>query len=128
MAIEIVSAAVHVSCPLALQAIGEFYMAATRKVKLRPTDVQPRVSEFLRTFETFSCSRSAILLGSREAAAGRFQFWDAVLLASAAEFGCTVCFSGDMSDGARLDDIVVRNPFGESGLTEAARQALGLTP
>ena len=62
MAIEIVTTAARISCALALQAIGEFYVAATRKVKLRPLDVQPRVAEFLQTFETFSYSRAAVAI------------------------------------------------------------------
>lgn len=124
LAIEIIETAAQISCPLALQAVGEFYSAATRKVKLRSIDAQFRVSEFMRTFETFPYSRAAIFVGAQEAAAGRFQFWDAVLLASAAEAGCTICLSEDMADGARLGGITVRNPFGKEGLSKAAREVL----
>ncbi len=96
-------------------------MAATRKIGLRPTDAQRRVAELLQTFETFPHSQDAMLLASQEAALGRFQFWDAVLLASASQAGCEVCLSEDMQDGARLENIVVRNPFGRNGISVAAR-------
>ena len=56
---------------------------------------------------------------------GRFAFWDAMLLAAAADAGCTVALSEDMEDGAGLGDIVVRNPFGKRGLSAAARDLLG---
>jgi predicted nucleic acid-binding protein len=63
-------------------------------------------------------------LAAREAAAGRFSYWDAVLLASAATVGCTTMLSEDMADGARLGGITVRNPFGPNGLSAAAAAAL----
>ncbi len=124
-AIEIIEAASRIACPLGLQCIGEFYVAATRKIGLRPTDAQRRVAELLQTFETFPHSQDAMLLASQEAALGRFQFWDAVLLASASQAGCEVCLSEDMQDGARLENIVVRNPFGRNGISVAARTVLG---
>jgi predicted nucleic acid-binding protein len=126
LAIQIVQAAARVTCPLAMQALGEFFVAATRKVKLPPSLVQPHMAELLRTFETFSYSAEHILVASQESSLGRFQFWDAVLLASAAEAGCTICLSEDMANGPKLGPISVHNPFGDNNLTEAAREVLGL--
>ncbi len=125
-AIEIVTAAARKDCPLALQSLGEFYVTATRKAKLDPADAQKRADQLLTSFETFSYSRNAVAVALREAALGRFSFWDGVLLASAAEAGCTILFSEDMADGARLGTITVRQPFDQNGLAPLARQVLDL--
>ncbi|HEY2446757.1 MAG TPA: PIN domain-containing protein [Rhizomicrobium sp.] len=125
LALDILRAAVGLDCPLALQAIGEFYVAATGKVKLRAKDARTRALQLMRSFDTFAHSANAVRAGLEESAAGRFSFWDSVLLASAAEAGCSIILSEDMRDGARLGSIVVANPFAGSGLSAAARDVLG---
>ena len=126
LAISVVERAGRLRGRLGLQAIGEFYRAATGKLKVPPAFARARAGEFLTVFDTFPHSLLALERGLDEAAAGRFSFWDAVLLASAEEAGCTVMLSEDMYEGAKLGNIVVRNPFGADGLSDAAREALGL--
>jgi predicted nucleic acid-binding protein len=53
--------------------------------------------------------------------------FDALLLATARQAGCTVALSEDMHDGARLDGIVVRNPFANRTLAHDVRPLLGLS-
>jgi len=57
---------------------------------------------------------------------GRFSYWDAMLLACAEEAGCTLVLSEDTGDGARLGNVVIRNPFAGSDLSDAAKRVLGL--
>ena len=111
---------------LALQAIGEFYVASTRKLHLQPADIRARVLDLLAVFRTFPHSSSAVEQAARLAAQGRYFFWDAVLLVSASEAGCTLMLSEDMADGMKFGKMVVRNPFSGSRLSDAANQALGL--
>ncbi|MBV9571925.1 MAG: hypothetical protein JO056_11860 [Alphaproteobacteria bacterium] len=125
-AIALVTSAANVRSKLGLQAIGEFFVASTRKLRLPAKIVHPRVEDLLTTFETFSHTRIALSQAAALSASGRYFFWDAVLLASAEEAGCTVMLSEDIADGARLGSIVVRNPFGANGISDAARQVLGL--
>ncbi|HEX3675665.1 MAG TPA: PIN domain-containing protein [Rhizomicrobium sp.] len=125
-ALEILMAVKDIDCPLGLQAIGEFFVSVTKKAKLSRAGAQVEVGQFLAGFELFPSTANAHRTAAHESAAGRFGYWDAVLLASASEAGCTLCLSEDMGDGARLGNIVVRNPFGEHELTPAARAALGL--
>jgi predicted nucleic acid-binding protein len=124
-ALAILKASVRLDCPLALQAIGEFHAAATRKLKLSAADARDRSVQLLKSFDTFGYSASAVLAALDASSEGRFSFWDAVLLASAAETGCSILLSEDMRDGARLGSIVVRNPFGTKGLSDNARELLG---
>ena len=77
-------------------------------------------------FETFSYSVHAVRAALEETPKGRFSYWDSVLLASAAEAGCTTIFSEDMADGARFGSIAVANPFHRDGLASYARAVLGL--
>ena len=122
---QIVAGAATCDCMLGLQAAGEFYTAATRKKILTPAYAGRAVLTYLSTFAMFQATEDAHRIAAREAVAGRFSYWDCVLLASAAEAGCTTLLSEDMKDGARLGAITVRNPFGPAGLSAAAAAALG---
>jgi predicted nucleic acid-binding protein len=126
LAAAIVQAAVRLDCPLALQAIGEFYAAATTKLKLDTKDAARRAGQLMTSFETFPHSVNAMRAAVEEASKGRFSLWDGVLLASAAEAGCTTILSEDMQDGARFGSIAVSNPFGHHEISMRARTLLEL--
>jgi predicted nucleic acid-binding protein len=124
IAATLVDRAVSFDCPLSLQAIGEFYAAATRRRILGPLAVARRAHLLLRSFETFSYSSTAVARGIEEASSGRLYLWDAILLASAAEAGCTLLLSEDMQDGLRFGSLTVANPFGAEGFSERVRVLL----
>ena len=121
---HIVLTSIGRDCWLGLQAVGEFYVSSTRKKIMKPVDASREALNLLSAFPTFRASDDAPRRAAREAAAGRFSYWDCVLLASAAEAGCTTLLSEDMKDGAKLGAITVRNPFGPAGLSAAATAAL----
>jgi predicted nucleic acid-binding protein len=124
MCADILVAAMAERSPLALQAIGKFYVATTRKRILAPERALDEVKYFITGFEAFLPSPRAYLLAAEEAARGTFSYWDAVLLASAHDAGCDIVLSEDMTDGARFGAVTVRNPFGPRGLKEEARAYL----
>jgi predicted nucleic acid-binding protein len=124
LAAAIIDAAVNLDCPIALQAVGEFYAAATKKLLVKPRDALVHARELLAAFETFSYSANAMRRGLEETARRRLSLWDAVLLASAAEAGCTVLLSEDMQDGMQFGSMTIVNPFGPDGLTNKARVLL----
>ena len=111
---------------LTTTALGEFYWVMVRKSKVSPLKAHAHMRDLITLFPVIGHGTDALEAAALAVAGGRFGFWDAVILASAEDAGCKVCFSEDMSDGARFGDIVVRNPFGADGLTVAARQVLGL--
>ncbi len=80
----------------------------------------------LDDFETFPSSKPAARAALIEMAAGRLSYWDALMLASAAEAGCTVMLSEDMQDGAILFGLEIVNPFAAGGLSARAAELLGL--
>ena len=126
LATRIIEAAAGLDCPLALQVVGEFTAAAAAKLKLDAKDAAARAAQLIAGFDTFGYSVHAVRAALEEAPKGRFSYWDGVLLASAAEAGCTTIFSEDMADGARFGSIGVANPFGRDGLTPHAKVVLGL--
>jgi predicted nucleic acid-binding protein len=125
-ATHLIEAAVGLDCLLALQVVGEFYAAATTKLKLDAKDAAVRAAYLIAGFDTFGYSVHAVRAALEEAPKGRFSYWDGVLLASAAEAGCTTIFSEDMADGARFGSIAVANPFRRDGLAPRAKAVLGL--
>ena len=126
LARRIIEAAIGLDCPLALQVVGEFYVAAAAKLKLDAKDAAARAIQLIAGFDTFVYSVHAVRAALEEAPKGRFSYWDGVLLASAAEAGCTTIFSEDMADGARFGSIAVSNPFGRDGLAPHAKAVMGL--
>jgi predicted nucleic acid-binding protein len=114
-----------VNCILTLQSLGEFYRAATGKLGVPPRIAAAQVRDWTLEYPVAETSTHALLAGLEAATRHDFSIWDTLILASAAEAGCTVCFSEDMADGARLGSIVVRNPFGRRGLSATARAVLG---
>lgn len=125
-AIAIVEAAIRLDCPLALQAIAEFYVVSTGKLRLGARDAAARARQLMTSFEIFSHSPGTVRTAMDEAAAGRFSFWDSMLLASAAEAGCTLVLSEDMKDGARFGAITIVNPFASGRLSVRVRELLAL--
>ena len=125
-AMEIVEALRGRGCIVSLQACGELYSALTRLGRASWEAAQA-ARNLLAAFPTFGATRSAVERALAEASAGRFGYWDALLLASANEAGCAVCFSEDMSDGAMLGGVEVVAPFGPRGLSDRARALLDAT-
>lgn len=111
-----------------VQAIGEFFHVVSRKAIMTRVNAAAVAERMLENFELTAATSDCARIGLREAASGHLSYWDAVMLSTAAAAGCTVCFSEDMGDGARLGSIEVVNPFGPSGLTERAARLLSPTP
>lgn len=113
--------------PVGLQVVGEFQNVSGRKLGLSKPERARQGRLMLTTFATFLPSRAAAERAIAESTMGQLSYWDALLLASAAEAGCSTILSEDMGDGLSYCGIRVINPFAEDGdLAEAARKALGL--
>jgi predicted nucleic acid-binding protein len=127
LAVEIVDRATECDCQLTLQAISEFYFAATRKGIIPPAEAAAQATDWLSAFPCVAASASAVRTALGDAAAGRASYWDALLVATAAEAGCAVILTEDMTDGAKLAGVDIHNPFAAAGgLTERARRLLVL--
>jgi predicted nucleic acid-binding protein len=112
---------------LALQCVGEFQNVALRKFRAPVDRVVAYASAILDDFRTFPASRTAARLALAEVAAARLSYWDAVMLASAAEAGCTAMLSEDMQDRTTIFGVEIVNPFGADGVSPRAAELLQLT-
>ena len=125
LASQLVRDAAHEDCVLTLQSIGECFNALRRKMRDTPANAMARALAYANTFALIEPTRTAMHTALAAAGSGRFSYWDAFLLATAAESGCSICLSEDMHDGAKLGSITVRRPFDGDRLSKAAQTLLG---
>jgi predicted nucleic acid-binding protein len=111
-------------CYLALQAISEFYAAVTRKQMMPSATAAQVARDMMDVFQTIPVSASAIRTALGSAAGGRTSYWDALLVATAAEAGCTTILTEDLADGSTLFGMRVLNPFAGGALAPAAAALL----
>jgi predicted nucleic acid-binding protein len=112
--------------PIALQVCGEFFRACTRRLNRSGWEAAQGARNLMTAYRTFGPTRSSTERALAEAAAGRFSYWDAALLAAAEEAECTHILSEDMQDGVCLGRIEVVRPFAAGDVSERARELLRL--
>jgi predicted nucleic acid-binding protein len=103
--------------------LGEFFHVASRKL-MTTHEARRCLDDFGTLLDVVPYNVEHLFIAAAHKDAGRFAFWDAVMLMSAADAGCTICLSEDMADGARCGKITVRNPFGPRGLAPEIRALL----
>jgi predicted nucleic acid-binding protein len=108
---QIVERAARADCALTLQALGEFYVTSQRRRLLPAADAAAQIGDWVELFATVASAETNVVTAAREAAAKRFSYWDAMMLATADSHGCTTLLSEDMADGVTLGGVTVRNPF-----------------
>jgi predicted nucleic acid-binding protein len=113
-----------ISAPIGLQVVSEFYSAVTRRLRRMPWEAAQGARNLMASYPCFAISSDSISRALAEASAGRFSYWDALLLATADLAGCTVLLTEDMTDGARLGGVEVVHVFGPDGISERAQAAL----
>ena len=125
-ALDILDRASERDCVLTLQALGEFFFVTTRKGIVANADATALVNDWLTIFPSVTNSMSALRAAMMAVMKTRLGFWDAMLLATTGEAGCSVVLSEDMRDGARFGGVTVRNPFAGDSLPKDIRDRLGL--
>jgi predicted nucleic acid-binding protein len=127
LASQIVLRAPRLDCCLTLQSLSEFYSVVARKGIMPTAEAAAQVGDWLLYFTTVAVSAAAIRAALVDAVAGRASYWDALLVATAAEAGCTLILTEDLADGGKLGGVEIHNPFGPAGgLTERSRALLGV--
>jgi predicted nucleic acid-binding protein len=124
LARHVIDLARRADCWLALQAISEFYAAVTRKRRVSATRARDQALDWLSMFSTAPASDAAVRAALAIAASGRASYWDALLVVTAAEAGCTAILTEDLADGASLARVRIVNPFAGASLSPAAEALL----
>lgn len=98
---------------LSVQVLQEFFVTVTRKVAhpLPLEEATARVREF-SAWRVFAPTAVDVLDAIGLHAEARIGFWDAMIVLAAAESGCDVLWTEDLTDGQRLRGVLIRNPFG----------------
>jgi predicted nucleic acid-binding protein len=121
-ALRIVERAAMKDAILLSQALAEFFHAVTRKNLVPIADAQAQVARWTRMFARVPAGYGSaeLLLATQARASGRFQFWDAMLLATAASAGCVALISEDMAHDASLGPITVVRAFDGNAVSPEA--------
>lgn len=121
-AIDIIIRAAQRDCVLTPQALAEFFHAVTRKHIMPRAEAALQVQAWMVVFPvTQGAGEAALLTALEESVAGRLQFFDALLLATARDAGCDAIITEDMGEHANLDGVRVIAAFdGRGGISTAA--------
>jgi predicted nucleic acid-binding protein len=97
---------------LSTQVLSEYYASATRK--LRPTMPQGDVRAEVRRYQHWKPWQiDHQTVETAWAIEARFQlnWWDALVVASAAHQGCRYVLSEDLQHGQQIDSVQILDPF-----------------
>ena len=95
---------------ISLQVLTEFYAAATRKLRI----ASEKAEEIIRDFGTWTVhytTKTDVVQAIQLHRRYNINWWDALILNSATELGCSVLWTEDLSHGQRYGGVTVRNPF-----------------
>lgn len=95
---------------VSLQVLQEYFVTVTRKLHL-DADVARRKVELLAEFDVAAPDLADVLAAIDLHRLHGFSFWDALVLRSAKQSGCTVLLSEDLQDKREIDGVRVVNPF-----------------
>jgi predicted nucleic acid-binding protein len=126
MALAAIDRLIELRQPIGLQAISEFQSALRRKLKAPIWKAVEQATLLLEAFDHFPPTSTSVAGALTDFGAGHFSYWDALLVRSAAEHGCTVMFTEDMRSGARPFGVELVNPFDPDVGAPRARELLEL--
>ena len=98
---------------LSVQVLQEFYVQATRPTRPDPLP-HDIAAGLIRTWTRFQVREIdlPILYAALEIKwAHGLSYWDSAIVAAARALGCGELYSEDMSDGRRIEGVVIVNPF-----------------
>lgn len=96
---------------LPVQVLSEFFAVQIYKLRLSIAVATANVARWSKTYSTIDTTASVLDAAMVLAGRHRIGFWDAIVMASAAEAGCRQLLSEDMQDGFTWRGVTVRNPF-----------------
>ncbi len=95
---------------VSIQVLQEYFVAATAKLRVDSPTARRKV-ELLGEFDVVTPGLSDVLAAIDLHRLHRFSFWDALIIRSAQQAGCSILFSEDMQDLRDIDGLKIVNPF-----------------
>lgn len=96
---------------VSVQVLNEFAAVAIRKAKLSVPEVREALETIRSVCLVRALTESVHERGLDVVARYRLSVYDAMIVASALDAGCTVLLTEDLQDGQDLGGLAVRNPF-----------------
>ena len=97
------------------QALGELFVVLTRKARRDAAAARDAVLGWADGFPLVDTTPAVVMEAMELVATHRLAFWDAVMLAAAAQAGCRVLLSEDMQHGFTWRGVTIQDPFGATG-------------
>ena len=95
---------------VSLQVLQEYFVTVTRKLHVDAVIARRKV-ELLAEFDVAAPTVSDILAAIDLHRLHGFSFWDALVIRSAKQAGCSILFSEDMQAAREIDGLQIVNPF-----------------
>lgn len=95
---------------ISLQVLQEYFVTVTRTLGVDTTIARRKV-ELLAEFDVAEPGVDDILAAIDLHRLHGFSFWDALILRSAKQAGCSVLLTEDMQDKREVDGLRIINPF-----------------
>lgn len=96
---------------VALQTLGEFYNAATRKQLTTSVDASALVDIWSAAFQVRRSTLADLQAAMTAHRNHHVPFWDAMIWSVVRRAGCPVLLTEDFQDGRQLAGVTFRNPF-----------------
>ena len=97
---------------LSIQVLQEFYVNVTQKVtQPLSAEIAAQIIADLSVWEVHCPRVEDVLDAVRLQKRYQISFWDAMILASAAQLGCQILWSEDLNPGQVYDQVEVQSPF-----------------
>jgi predicted nucleic acid-binding protein len=97
---------------LSVQVLQEFFVVITRKVPkpLSSDEAADRIRDF-EAWDVFTPTIDDVLSAIALHTKANLSFWDAMIVEAAAEAGCEMLWSEDLTHGRQLRGVRIQNPF-----------------
>jgi predicted nucleic acid-binding protein len=95
---------------LSIQVLSEFYRVATYKLGRKSEEAEQIIND-LSGWRIHRPAHADLLRAARLHRRYKTNWWDALIINSAIELGCSILWSEDLHDGHRYEAVRVRNPF-----------------
>ena len=95
---------------ISIQVLTEFYAAATKKLAMTSVEAE-HVLVDMAAWVIHRPDHADLIRAAGFQRRYHISWWDALILNSAAELGCSVLWTEDISSGQRYGAVTARNPF-----------------
>jgi predicted nucleic acid-binding protein len=95
---------------VSLQVLQEYFVTITRKLRVEQRIARRKV-ELLAEFDVAVTDVTDILAAIDLHFLHGFSFWDALVMRSAKQAGCSVLLTEDMQETREIDGVRIVNPF-----------------